>query len=138
VNWRGSRSASRNRYLDKYDEQEVDRYDAWIVQLTQEDDLACLADIQGFSSSKQEWRFLMSPGGTIVVLDGLFDRSSWNGKWEEEVDTFPISACQTTALTPYLLESVGFHIEAVEWMEATNKMPATRTKRYMVVASKPK
>jgi len=226
VNWRGSRSASRERYLAKYDAEEVDRYDAWIVQLTQEDDQACLADIQrvfqfqsgmdvldvgtgtgafckilqhlpgvsitaiepspamlakfrskselngvttveGFCDGPEDrqffgesqfqvivsrqlvnglfdpltafrnWLHWLSPGGTVVVLDGLFDRSSWSGKWEEEVDVLPISACQTTALTPYLLETAGFRVEAVEWMEATNKMPATRTKRYMVVASKP-
>ena len=226
MDWRGSRAASRNRYVAKYDAAEVDRYDRWILQLTREDDEACLSDlrrvfqfqagmavldagtgtgafckilkdvpglsitaldpspvmlaklrskteladvttVEGFCDGPEDrqlfreaqfqaivsrqlvnglfdpltafsnWHHWLSPGGAVVVLDGLFDRSAWTGVWQEEVDVLPISACGTTALTPYLLELAGFRVEAVEWMEATNEMPTTKTKRYMVVATKP-
>jgi SAM-dependent methyltransferase len=82
------------------------------------------------------WHYWLSAEGSVVLIDGLYDRSAWTGKWEEEIDILPLSACQTTALTPYLLEAAGFRIDAVERMEATNKMPATRTTRYVVVATK--
>jgi hypothetical protein len=57
--------------------------------------------------------------------------------FKPEVDLRPLSACQSMATMPYLLEKVGFQIEAVELMTATNKLPATRTTRHVVVASKP-
>jgi len=68
---------------------------------------------KGFSSSKQEWRFLM----LVPEPNSSTDCST---RW-------PLSETGSTGCR-----------QAVEWMEATNKMPATRTKRYMVVASKPK
>jgi SAM-dependent methyltransferase len=82
------------------------------------------------------WHHWLSAGGTVVVIDGLYDRSAWTGVWQEEVDVLPLSACQSTAASPYLLEVAGFRIEGVEWMEAVNAMPSTKTKRYMVVARK--
>lgn len=84
----------------------------------------------------QNWRHWLAPDGAVVVIDGLYGRSSWTGIWEEEVDVLPLSACQSTALVPYLLETAGFRIEAVRWMEAVNALPSTRTKRYAVVARK--
>ncbi len=82
----------------------------------------------------QNWRHWLVPGGTVIVIDGLYGRDGWKGIWEEELDVLPLSACQTRATIPYLLEASGFAIEAVEMMEKTNEMPATRTKRYIVVA----
>ena len=49
----------------------------------------------------------------------------------------PVSACETMALVPYLLEASGFQIAAVELMTATNQLTCTRTPRYLVVAIKP-
>lgn len=72
----------------------------------------------------------------VLAIDGLYGRSSWTGIWQEDIDVLPLSACQSTALTPYLLEIAGFRIEAVRWMEAVNELPSTRTKRYVVVARK--
>jgi SAM-dependent methyltransferase len=84
----------------------------------------------------RNWHDWLSPDGAVVIIDGVYGRSSWTGIWEEDVDVLPLSACQSTALVPYLLEVAGFRIEAVGWMEAVNKLPSTRTKRYVVVARK--
>jgi SAM-dependent methyltransferase len=80
------------------------------------------------------WHHWLSPRGVVVVIDGLYGRSAWTGIWQEEVDVLPLAACQSTALTPYLLEVAGFRIESVGLMEAVNRMPSTRTPRYVVVA----
>jgi SAM-dependent methyltransferase len=85
----------------------------------------------------RNWHHWLKPGGAVVVIDGLFDRTAWAGKWEEEIDVLPLSACQTTALTPYLLETAGFTVEAVGRMDATNAVPPARVTRYVVVARKP-
>ncbi|MCU1236574.1 MAG: hypothetical protein JWP63_4541 [Candidatus Solibacter sp.] len=84
----------------------------------------------------RNWHYWLSPDGAVVVIDGVYGRSSWTGSWQEDVDVLPLSACQSTALAPYLLEIAGFRIEAVRWMEAVNELPSTRTKRYVVVARK--
>ena len=84
----------------------------------------------------RNWHYWLSPDGAVVVIDGVYGRSSWIGIWQEDVDVLPLSACQSTALAPYLLEIAGFRIDAVRWMEAVNKLPSTRTKRYVVAARK--
>jgi SAM-dependent methyltransferase len=80
------------------------------------------------------WHHWLLPGGAVAVIDGLYGRSAWTGAWQEEVDALPVAACQSTALVPYLLEKAGFAIEAVELMDSVNRLPATRTPRYLVVA----
>lgn len=82
------------------------------------------------------WYHWLRPGGVVVVIDGLYGRADWTGVWQEEVDVLPLSACQSTAATPYLLESTGFRVETVALMTAVNARPATRTPRYVVVAVK--
>lgn len=84
----------------------------------------------------RNWHAWLAVGGSVILIDGLYGREAWTGKWDEEIDVLPLSACQTTALTPYLLEVAGFHINTVERMEATNKLPITKTTRYVVVAKK--
>lgn len=84
----------------------------------------------------RNWHYWLSPDGAVVVVDGVYGRSSWTGIWEEDVDVLPLSSCQSIALVPYLLEIAGFRIETVRWMEAVNKLPSTRTQRYVVVARK--
>lgn len=84
----------------------------------------------------RNWHFWLRPSGTVIVMDGLFDRGDWGGRWEGIVDTLPLSACRSLATVPYLLEQTGFRIEFAGWMDATNALPSTRTKRYMVVAKK--
>jgi SAM-dependent methyltransferase len=82
------------------------------------------------------WRHWLAPGGKLVVVEGLYDRSSWTGTWQGEIDTLPASTPATTALVPYLLETAGFRVEAVRMMDAVNALPSTRTPRYVVVAGK--
>ncbi len=82
----------------------------------------------------RNWHYWLADAGRVVVMDGLYVRAAWTGIWEEEVDELPHSACQSTAMTPYLLEAAGFSIETVGWMDAVNQLPSTRTKRYVVVA----
>jgi len=225
MSWRGTQSDSRKRYLEKFDSDEVDRYESWILQLTREDDEAVLSDIssvfkfsegmsildvgagtgalcnilskvpnlfltalepspvmleklkakpelnrvtvvEGFCDSHNDcdlfddssfdvivsrqlvnglfdpisafknWHRWLKNGGTVIVIDGLYDRSAWAGKWEEEIDVLPLSACQTTATIPYLLEATGFKVNTSNYMNSTNLAPSTRTKRYIVSATK--
>lgn len=82
------------------------------------------------------WLHWLAPGGVAVAIDGLYERAAWTGRWEEAVDVLPLAACRTTALLPYLLESVGYRIDHVGPMTATNARPSTRTPRYVVVAHK--
>lgn len=89
-------------------------------------------------SAFENWHYWLRHGGSVIVMDGLFDRESWPDPWSDLVDQLPLSACRTMATVPYLLEKCGFSIEYVGLMERTNEMPSTRTKRYMVVARKPK
>lgn len=87
-------------------------------------------------SAFANWHFWLKPGGSVLVIDGLYERAAWSGAWEEEVDVLPVAACQSTALVPYLLEQSGFSVEAVRMMDAVNRRPSTRTPRYLVVARK--
>jgi SAM-dependent methyltransferase len=226
MKWRGTQSASRKRYIEKFDTEEVDRYESWILQLTREDDEAVLSDIsrvfkfrggmsvldvgagtgalcrilsqipqlfitamepspamleklrtkpelknvtvvEGFCDSHNDheyfddstfdvivsrqlvnglfdpltafhnWHRWLKNDGSVIVIDGLYNRSAWTERWEEEIDVLPLSACQTISTIPYLLEATGFKINAVNYMKSTNLIPSTRTKRYIVVASKP-
>ena len=82
----------------------------------------------------RNWRHWLKPGGTVVVIEGLYGRSAWSGRWAEEVDQLPMSACQSTAMIPYLLEQAGFRVENSSLMAQVNARPATLTARYVVVA----
>lgn len=88
-------------------------------------------------SAFRNWHYWLRPGGVAIVMDGLFDRDAWAGKWDGVVDSLPLSACRTTATVPYLLEQVGFQIQSVSPMLSTNSLPSTRTPRYIVAATKP-
>lgn len=85
----------------------------------------------------RNWHAWLKPGGRVFVIDGIYGRDGWTGVWAEEVDQIPLSACQSLATIPYLLESVGFQVDHVDWMNRTNRLKSTRTKRYLVVATKP-
>ena len=82
----------------------------------------------------RNWRHWLKPGGAVVVIEGLYGRSAWSGIWAEEVDQLPMSACQSTAMVPYLLEQAGFRVERSSLMEGVNARPTTVTARYVVVA----
>jgi SAM-dependent methyltransferase len=84
----------------------------------------------------RNWHHWLKPSGAVVLVDGLYGRSAWTGRWEEEIDVLPLSACQTTATVPYLLEMAGFRIDRVQLMQATNARPSTRTSRYLVRATR--
>ena len=83
------------------------------------------------------WQHWLNPGGAAVVIDGLYGRDGWTGRWEEEVDVLPLSALQSLATVPYLLEASGFRVERVRRMAAVNALPTTRTPRYVVLARRP-
>ena len=82
------------------------------------------------------WHHWLAPDGAVVVMDGLYDRGSWQGDWAREVDVLPLSACQSMAMVPYLLERSGFGVETVSRMAAVDALPTARTPRYVVVARK--
>jgi SAM-dependent methyltransferase len=84
----------------------------------------------------RNWNQWLGEGGTVVVVDGFYDRDAWTGAWEALIDQLPLSACRTMATVPYLLARCGFRIEHVGLMQATNARPSTRTRRYLVVARK--
>jgi SAM-dependent methyltransferase len=225
MSWRGTQADSRTRYLAKYDAEEVDRYESWILQQTRDDEEACISDIarvfqfrkdmsvldvgagtgtlcktlssvpglsltalepsgamrekfrgkgelchvkvvDGFCDCIEDrrhfdpsefdlivsrqlanclfdplaafrnWSYWLKPGGSVILMDGLFDRSAWTDRWQEEIDILPLSACRTTAMSPYLLEQAGFQIDSVGFMNASNALPCTKTMRYLVIASK--
>ncbi|QDV47343.1 hypothetical protein Enr13x_72520 [Stieleria neptunia] len=82
----------------------------------------------------RNWHHWLRVGGHVVIIDGLFGRDSYIGDWAKEVDVLPLSASQSLATVPYLLETVGFAIESVDLTERWNQ--TARTPHYMVVASK--
>lgn len=82
------------------------------------------------------WAHWLRPGGAVLVIEGIYGRDAWAGAWSEEVDVLPLSANQSRATVPYLLEAAGFRVEAVHWMDAVNRRPITRTPRYAVLARK--
>lgn len=55
--------------------------------------------------------------------------TAWQGTWAEEVDELPLSANQSLALAPHLLEQAGFKILA--------RRPRAIPARYLVVARLP-
>lgn len=81
----------------------------------------------------RHWHRWLKPGGAVVVIDGFYGRDGWRGSWEAEIDVLPLSACQTLATVPYLLEAAGFRIAAVDRMSAVNGLPGARTPRYIVL-----
>ena len=84
----------------------------------------------------RNWNQWLKPNGTLIVIDGLYDRPDWTGELKCELGVLPFSACRTMAMAPYLLETVGFDVSVVKLMKATNAMPLTRTTRYVVIARK--
>jgi SAM-dependent methyltransferase len=82
----------------------------------------------------RNWRHWLKPHGVVLVIEGTYGRDAWRASWVEEVDVLPLSACQTRATVPYLLEAAGLRVESVRWMGAVNERPATRTPRYAVLA----
>jgi aminoglycoside 6'-N-acetyltransferase len=101
------------------------------------DVIACRQVVNGLYDplvAFRHWHRWLKPGGAVVVIEGLYGRDGWRGAWEEEIDVLPLSAVQTMATVPYLLETVGFRIETVQRMAAVNALPSTRTPRYVVVA----
>ena len=84
----------------------------------------------------RNWYQWLKPSGTVVAIEGLYGREAWQGEWAEEVDVLPLSASQSRATLAYMLESVGFTVQHVRWMKATNQRPCTRTPRYVVSAMK--
>lgn len=84
----------------------------------------------------RNWNFWLKKDGIVIVLDGMFDRSSWSDNWSDWVDLLPVSCNRSLATIPYLLELAGFHVSYSGYMEHTNARPSTRTKRMMVIAKR--
>jgi SAM-dependent methyltransferase len=82
----------------------------------------------------RNWHYWLKPDGIVVVLDGMFDRSSWSGNWSDWVDLLPVSCNRSLATIPYLLELAGFQVSHSGYMNHTNARPSTRTQRMMVIA----
>jgi len=84
----------------------------------------------------RNWYEWLDAEGMVVIMDGLFGRSAWTGIWEEDVDVLPVSACQNTAMIPYLLELAGFEVRDVKMMECVNGHIRTKTRRFLTIAGK--
>ncbi len=84
----------------------------------------------------QNWHHSLGRGGSVIVMDGLFDREAWAGPLEGEVDILPLASNQSAALVPYLLEKAGFEIQAVEPMIAVKGRSGTRYVHHVVRAVK--
>ncbi|MEB3188562.1 MAG: class I SAM-dependent methyltransferase [bacterium] len=84
----------------------------------------------------QNWHLWLVRGGSLIVMDGLFDRAAWVGPLEGEVDILPLASNQSAALVPYLLEKAGFEIQVVEPMSAVNGRSGSRYVHHVVRAVK--
>ena len=83
----------------------------------------------------KNWLYWLRPGGTVLVIDGIYDRDAWSDTMD--VDTLPLGACRTLATAPYLLHLAGFEVTTSRWMVAVNQLASTRTPRYIVIGTKP-
>ena len=71
LSYRGNYLESRQRYLAKYDDAGVEQYEKWMRQMTKEDHLACLEDInQGFQFI-EGMKVLDTGAGTGVLCTTL-------------------------------------------------------------------
>lgn len=82
----------------------------------------------------RNWHYWLKPDGIVIVMDGMFDRSSWSDSWADWVDQLPTSCIRSLATIPYLMELAGFQVLNSVYMDNTNARPSTRTKRLMVIA----
>lgn len=82
------------------------------------------------------WHQWLAPGGLVVIVDGMYDRSGWSGRWAQDVDVLPLSAIRSLATVPYLLESASYRVDHVGMMTRTNTRLSTKTPRFIVVARK--
>lgn len=80
------------------------------------------------------WRRWLRPGGSLLLVEGLFGREAWTGDFAQQVDHLPLAACQSLATLPYLLEAAGFQVAHVGRMAALNALPGSRFERCLVVA----
>lgn len=71
MTWRGSQFEFRQRLLAKYDHDEVERYEAWILQLTSDDETAALADIRRVFGFRTEMKVLDAGAGTGTLSQML-------------------------------------------------------------------
>ena len=84
----------------------------------------------------ENWSYWLRSGGRVVITDGLFNRDAWTGVWSWAVDELPLATTRSLATVPYLLENAGFEIEYAGRAVETNKLPSSRTERYLVIAKK--
>lgn len=83
------------------------------------------------------WRRLLKPSGKVVILDALWTRTSWTGKWRELVDELPLSCLQTLGTIPYLLQQAGFVVKESRFLPRVNQAlgdDGTNCPRFIVVA----
>jgi len=83
------------------------------------------------------WRKLLKPGGTVMILDALWSRSSWTGEWGDVRDSLPLSCLQTLGTIPYLLRGAGFEIVENRFLDRVNVLLGDDGKncpRFIVVA----
>lgn len=80
------------------------------------------------------WRRWLRPGGTLVLVEGLFGREAWAGDFAAQVDHLPLAASQSLATLPYFLEAAGFCVAHAARMATLNALPSSRFERFLVVA----
>src|SRR5215813_13868428 len=73
MDWRATQADSRNRYLAKFDVAEVDRYDASVGRLSDQDEDAYLSDLSGVLQFREGTSVLDAGAGT-GALCGLLSR----------------------------------------------------------------
>lgn len=83
------------------------------------------------------WRHMLKPSGKVVILDALWTRSSWGGKWGDLIDELPLSCMQTLGIIPYLLKQAGFVVKETRFLPTVNQLLAddgATCPRFIVVA----
>ena len=91
----------------------------------------------------QEWRRWLKPGGSVAIVEAIWFRDHWQGRYKTYPDHLPLSCTQTWATIAYMLEKAGFEVSSY-WLNRINGYEAVRTistggrplVRYMVVGKK--
>lgn len=73
------------------------------------------------------WRAWLRPGGKLILIDGLWQRSGWSDDLVTTVDDLPLSVTGGLGTVSYLLERAGFEVIYRRLLADVNRFPATRS-----------
>jgi SAM-dependent methyltransferase len=74
----------------------------------------------------RQWARWLRPGGTLIVIDGLWQRSGWSGELQGVIDELPLSVVSGLGTLTYLVEKGGFTVLERRLLDRVNGSPETR------------